>query len=248
MVDFTMGNYTRNIAILIWNTSPTSRDVPSHIPVYVTSVGFGHHTKIVAIQQLSDSPAGKTFLSANSSSKEICSLDEDGDIILWRVVVKQSTYSSKSPGADCKEVVLVKSTHVLLRSMYPDISDLVCTDFVLDTSNNNYAFISTNYGFIIHYFIKGGGNSVRTFQPGAEINYNRLSKQERVIIERCFGLLKCRFSILQYVCCVKLGNVPKIIIALRTCRSRYKYRSTCYFFLEDIFASIRSAHSPPTFC
>ncbi|CAH2016434.1 unnamed protein product [Acanthoscelides obtectus] len=169
MVDFTMGNYTRNIAILIWNTSPTSRDVPSHIPVYVTSVGFGHHTKIVAIQQLSDSPAGKTFLSANSSSKEICSLDEDGDIILWRVVVKQSTYSSKSPGADCKEVVLVKSTHVLLRSMYPDISDLVCTDFVLDTSNNNYAFISTNYGFIIHYFIKGGGNSVRTFQPGLPI-------------------------------------------------------------------------------
>ncbi|CAH1996724.1 unnamed protein product [Acanthoscelides obtectus] len=45
--------------------------------------------------------------------------------------------------------------------------------------------------------------------PGAEINYNKLLKQERVIIVRCFG----RFPILQYVCRVKLENVPKIIIA-----------------------------------
>ncbi|CAH1969283.1 unnamed protein product [Acanthoscelides obtectus] len=49
--------------------------------------------------------------------------------------------------------------------------------------------------------------------PGAEINYNKLLKQERVIIERCFGQLKRRFHILQYVCRVKLENVPKIIIA-----------------------------------
>ncbi|CAH1986021.1 unnamed protein product [Acanthoscelides obtectus] len=33
--------------------------------------------------------------------------------------------------------------------------------------------------------------------PGAEINYNKLLKQERVIIERCFGQLKRRFPILQ---------------------------------------------------
>ncbi|CAH1974140.1 unnamed protein product [Acanthoscelides obtectus] len=49
--------------------------------------------------------------------------------------------------------------------------------------------------------------------PGAEINYNKLLKQERVIIERCFGQLKRRFNILQYICRVKLENVPKIIIA-----------------------------------
>ncbi|CAH2009012.1 unnamed protein product [Acanthoscelides obtectus] len=45
--------------------------------------------------------------------------------------------------------------------------------------------------------------------PGAEINYNKLLKQERVIIERCFGQLKRRFPILRYVCRVKLENVPK---------------------------------------
>ncbi|CAH1976560.1 unnamed protein product [Acanthoscelides obtectus] len=49
--------------------------------------------------------------------------------------------------------------------------------------------------------------------PGAEINYNKLLKQERVIIERCFGQLKCRFPILQYVCRAKWENVPKISIA-----------------------------------
>ncbi|CAH1958140.1 unnamed protein product [Acanthoscelides obtectus] len=49
--------------------------------------------------------------------------------------------------------------------------------------------------------------------PGAEINYNKLSKQERAIIERCFGQLKRRFPILQSVFRVKLENVLKIIIA-----------------------------------
>ncbi|CAH1986388.1 unnamed protein product [Acanthoscelides obtectus] len=53
----------------------------------------------------------------------------------------------------------------------------------------------------------------RNSTPGAEINYNKLLKQERVITERCFGQLKRRFPILQYVCRVKLENVPKIIIA-----------------------------------
>ncbi|CAH1988584.1 unnamed protein product [Acanthoscelides obtectus] len=43
---------------------------------------------------------------------------------------------------------------------------------------------------------------------GAEINYNKLLKQERVITERCFGQLKRRFRILHYVCRVKLENVP----------------------------------------
>lgn len=47
----------------------------------------------------------------------------------------------------------------------------------------------------------------------AERNYNTLLKRERCIIERCFGQLKRRFPILQYVCRVKLANVPKIIIA-----------------------------------
>ncbi|CAH1999705.1 unnamed protein product [Acanthoscelides obtectus] len=49
--------------------------------------------------------------------------------------------------------------------------------------------------------------------PGAEINYNKLLKQKRVIVERCFGHLKRRFPILQYVCRVKLENVQKIIFA-----------------------------------
>ncbi|KAK4877272.1 hypothetical protein RN001_009778 [Aquatica leii] len=38
-------------------------------------------------------------------------------------------------------------------------------------------------------------------------------QKERVIIKRCFGQLKRRFPILQYVCRVKLEFVPKIIVA-----------------------------------
>jgi hypothetical protein len=48
--------------------------------------------------------------------------------------------------------------------------------------------------------------------PGAEHKFNVLLKKERVTIERCFGQLKRRFPILQYVCRVKLENVPKVIV------------------------------------
>ena len=42
--------------------------------------------------------------------------------------------------------------------------------------------------------------------------YNRLLKKQRVIIERCFGQLKRRFPILQYICRISLANVPSIIV------------------------------------
>jgi len=47
---------------------------------------------------------------------------------------------------------------------------------------------------------------------GAEVNYNKLLKIERLIVERCFGQLKRRFPILQYICSVKLEYVQKIIV------------------------------------
>ncbi|XP_054259636.1 putative nuclease HARBI1 [Macrosteles quadrilineatus] len=47
----------------------------------------------------------------------------------------------------------------------------------------------------------------------SESKFNKLLKKERVVIERCFGQLKRRFPILQYVCRVKLEKVPKIIVA-----------------------------------
>lgn len=45
-----------------------------------------------------------------------------------------------------------------------------------------------------------------------ETRYNNLLKKERVCIERCFGQLKQRFSILQYKTRVKLTNIPKLIV------------------------------------
>nr|CAH7734448.1 unnamed protein product [Callosobruchus chinensis] len=161
-----------NGTILIWNTSLVSKDSSSHAPVHCTNVGFGHSTKIVAINNLKDSTDSDSFLSKGSTTKEICSLDEDGEIILWGVVVKQN--SAKTFESDSKEVTLVKNSCLSLKTVHPDFHDLVCTDLVLDISNNNYAYISTNYGFILHYLIKGGSNTVKTFQPGTDSSANCL--------------------------------------------------------------------------
>nr|CAI5864722.1 unnamed protein product [Callosobruchus analis] len=141
-----------NGTILVWNISLVSGDRSSHVPIYCTDVGFGHSTKVVAIHTVKDNTDGDFFLSAGSSKKE--------------------QNSSKAFESDSKDVMLVKNSVISLKTVHPDFHDLVCTDFALDTSNNNYAYISTNYGFILHYLIKGGSTSVKTFQSGFDSSAN----------------------------------------------------------------------------
>ncbi|XP_074042888.1 uncharacterized protein [Leptinotarsa decemlineata] len=45
----------------------------------------------------------------------------------------------------------------------PHIGELQCTDFVVNSINPNFAFISTNYGFIVHHLVKGGRAIVKKF-------------------------------------------------------------------------------------
>ncbi|XP_047116158.1 putative nuclease HARBI1 [Schistocerca piceifrons] len=51
-------------------------------------------------------------------------------------------------------------------------------------------------------------------------SFNNLLKKERVLIERCFGQLKRRFPVLQYMCRVAIPNVPTI--------------KACHFILHNV--------------
>ncbi|KAJ8938556.1 hypothetical protein NQ314_011445 [Rhamnusium bicolor] len=96
----------------------------------------------------------------------ICSLDEEGDIILWSVIIKNnSTKTNPISYTNWSDVVLVKNTRISLKMIHPELEDLQCTDFVVNTVNSNYVFVSTNYGFIIHHLIKGGRSNVKKFVP-----------------------------------------------------------------------------------
>lgn len=50
-------------------------------------------------------------------------------------------------------------------------------------------------------------------QTPEEVAFNTLQKQERAVIERCFGQLKQRFPVLQYMIRVKLHKVSSVIIS-----------------------------------
>lgn len=56
-----------------------------------------------------------------------------------------------------------------------------------------------------------------------EKSYNKLHAKERVIIERCFGQMKKRFSILQNPIRVELTKVPSIVIACATLHNIAKH-------------------------
>uniref|UniRef100_A0A8D9AJR4 DDE Tnp4 domain-containing protein n=1 Tax=Cacopsylla melanoneura TaxID=428564 RepID=A0A8D9AJR4_9HEMI len=63
----------------------------------------------------------------------------------------------------------------------------------------------------------------RTPMENDEIAFNNLLKKERVIIERCFGQVKRRFPILQYMVRVKLDRVPRIIVCCFILHNIAKY-------------------------
>jgi hypothetical protein len=73
-----------------------------------------------------------------------------------------------------------------------------------------------------HYLIGDSGYGIapwlltpfpsHTTSP-SERNYNKIYAKDRVIIERCFGMLKRRFPMMGYVIRVKLSNVSSLIVA-----------------------------------
>ncbi|KAJ8913775.1 hypothetical protein NQ315_002681 [Exocentrus adspersus] len=63
----------------------------------------------------------------------------------------------------------------------------------------------------------------RNPQTHEEITFNTLFTRERVIIERCFGQLKRRFPILQYMVRIKLDRVASVIVSCAVLHNISKY-------------------------
>ncbi|XP_056642726.1 cytoplasmic dynein 2 intermediate chain 1 isoform X1 [Diorhabda sublineata] len=148
-------------SILIWNIRDKKKsDILKTVPTFSTDISSSHQTKIVALHILDNYEEN----SYNQQTNELCSLDEDGEIILWTIIEKRTDFNN----SDENDVVLVKNTNVSLKSLHPDLTDLQCTDFVASSSNTNYLLVSTNYGFIIHHLIKGGSSTVKKFLPGSD--------------------------------------------------------------------------------
>ncbi|XP_028130151.2 cytoplasmic dynein 2 intermediate chain 1 [Diabrotica virgifera virgifera] len=157
------------------------------VPLFCTDINSGHLTKIVALHHLDVSSEENTY---KNQANELCSLDEDGEIILWTVIKKQL---EENKAENNLEVVLVKNTNISLKILHPDLPDLQCTDFITSHQNTNYLFISTNYGFIIHHLVKGGRSSVRKFLPGSKS------------VAKCLG--SCPFSSEYFLAGYENGNV-----------------------------------------
>lgn len=68
----------------------------------------------------------------------------------------------------------------------------------------------------------------------AQIHYNRLHAQNRVIIERCFGQLKKRFPILMNTVRLKLNNIPKIIVCCAVLHNVAKHLNDEIDDLDDL--------------
>nr|XP_023017272.1 WD repeat-containing protein 60 [Leptinotarsa decemlineata] len=152
----------------IWDTNRNTQKLcfSNNVPVHSTDIGFGHQCKIVALHPVRND--SKEYFLERSLTNEICSLDENGEIILWTVIVKNDDISSELS----HNVFLVMNSTVSLKTVHPNLVELQCTDFVINSINPNFAFISTNYGFIVHHLVKGGRAIVKKFLSGALSDVN----------------------------------------------------------------------------
>lgn len=66
-----------------------------------------------------------------------------------------------------------------------------------------------------------------------EIGFNNLLKQERVIVERCFGQLKQRFPVLQNTVRISLDLVPTVIVSCFILHNVSKYIKDNSVFDEE---------------
>ncbi|CAG9836971.1 unnamed protein product [Diabrotica balteata] len=176
--------------ILVWDIRRkifSKSNVEISVPLFCTDINSGHLTKIVALHHLDMSSEENTY---KNQANELCSLDEDGEIILWTVIKKQL---EENKSENNLEVVLVKNTNISLKILHPNLPDLQCTDFITSHQNTNYLFISTNYGFIIHHLVKGGRSNVRKFLPGSQS------------IAKCLG--SCPFSSEYFLAGYENGNI-----------------------------------------
>lgn len=76
-------------------------------------------------------------------------MDEDGVLIIWSVIIKGEDASKY------KSVSLVQNSKMSLQETHPDLKCLKCNDLVINVLDLNHLFISTNYGYIIHYLASG---------------------------------------------------------------------------------------------
>ncbi|RZC34716.1 uncharacterized protein BDFB_005702 [Asbolus verrucosus] len=152
-----------NGTIVIWDTKENltchknvgneSTNILMRSPTYTTEIHQGHCCKI------------------------LCSLDEDGEVIVWSVIFKGSSRGRivENQGlAHWGAVIITINTRISLKKLYPEIDDFKCTDLALSQFDSSHLYISTSYGIIVHCLATGGRTSVKKFLPETQSQANCL--------------------------------------------------------------------------
>lgn len=100
---------------------------------------------------------------------QVCSLDEEGEVIIWSVIFKEGRRSRivENQGlAHWGTVILTINVRISLKNLYPEIGDFKCTDLALSHFDSNNLYVSTNCGQILHCLTSGSKTGVKKFQSG----------------------------------------------------------------------------------
>ncbi|XP_015838601.2 cytoplasmic dynein 2 intermediate chain 1 [Tribolium castaneum] len=141
-------------------------------PTYSTEINHGHSSRVISVQSLSRKESEIDVFQAHGAT-EVCSLDEDGEVIVWSVISKEESRGrivEKQGLAHWGSVIITINVQISLKKLYPEIGDFNCTDLALSHFDSNNLYISTNHGHIIHCLTSGGKSGVKKFLGDSQAN------------------------------------------------------------------------------
>lgn len=76
-------------------------------------------------------------------------MDEDGYLIIWGIINKNTICHTKNVNNwDCINLIVNRTINMQL--IDPDISNMECTDILIDKIDGNHIYVATKHGYVIH--------------------------------------------------------------------------------------------------
>ncbi|KAK9878956.1 hypothetical protein WA026_003775 [Henosepilachna vigintioctopunctata] len=187
-----------------WKNRETYQFVEQNMrpPTFLTTIEMGHCCQIIALRVFLEYNTHDSLHFDKQGGHQFCSLDYEGDIIIWSLINKQHSNIGKERQAHMENILLCKTFKISLRTLLPEMKHLICTDIILPVMQSEYAFIGTNYGTIVQCFLSKQRTSIK-----------QIISDDSSSVE-C--LCACPFSQLYFLASFKNGNIS--LYSVKTCK------------------------------
>lgn len=150
--------------------------------------------------------------SSSAHIFQVCSLDQEGNIVIWSIIAKQNQDVTQNGGiAYWGRMVLMKNFEISLRHTLPDLDELLCNDMFIASGYPTCAFVGTNYGSVLQCELNKEKTQLKIHTPGERHQISTLNDNSTIFSAdipspvKC--LVPCPFSSIHFLAGLENGTI-----------------------------------------